>query len=55
MTGYFVFFLWIIFNSLILNIAVKTGWDHDPGYLAPFLIMFMLNIVVALYNAKKSD
>ena len=48
----FVFFSWIIIHSLILNIAIKAGWDFDPGYIGPMLIVLLINITLALYGAK---
>ena len=34
------------------NLAVKSGWNHDPGYLGPFLIIISIHLIIALFNAK---
>lgn len=47
-----LFAAWIFIHALLINIAVKVGWDHDPGYAAPTLIVLVLNITLALYVSK---
>jgi hypothetical protein len=51
---FLLFILWVALNSLLLNIGVKTGWNFDPGFVGPAIIVFALNITAALY-ASKSD
>lgn len=47
-----VFIIWIMMNSVLLNLALKIGWDFDPGFVGPFLIVMMLNFTVALYGSS---
>jgi hypothetical protein len=51
----FVFFSWIIVHTLILNIAIKAGWNFDPGYIGPMLIILIINITLALYGANSKN
>jgi len=50
--SFLLFWSWIVMHALILNIAVKSGWNHDPGYLGPFLIIISIHLIIALFNAK---
>ena len=50
---FLLFILWIVFNTLLLNIAIKVGWNFDPGYLGPSIVVFIFNITSALYASKK--
>jgi hypothetical protein len=50
--SFFLFSCWIIANTLLVNIALKAGWDFDPGYTGPAIIVFLLNINLALYASK---
>jgi|LakMenE18May11ns_1017448.scaffolds.fasta_scaffold9849510_5 hypothetical protein len=47
-----LFSCWIAFHTLLVNIAIKAGWDFDPGYIGPAIIVFILNINLALYASK---
>lgn len=49
---FFIFVAWILINSLILNIGIKAGWNYDPGYIGPILLVFLLNITIAMYGSK---
>lgn len=53
--SFILFFAWIAIHSLLLNIAVKAGWDHDPGYVGPAIIVLALNVTMALYASKSSN
>jgi hypothetical protein len=50
--SFFLFWSWIAIHTLILNIAIKAGWSHDAGYVAPFLMILSLHLIIALFNAK---
>lgn len=50
-----VFGLWIAFNAILLNIAIKIGWNFDPGFIGPSIIIFIFNLIIALYSRKKSE
>lgn len=50
--SFFFFSCWIIINTLLVNIAVKVGWNFDPGYIGPIIIVFLLNVNLALYATK---
>lgn len=49
----FLFSTWVTLNTLIINIAMKIGWNHDPGYIAPALLVLLFNITLALYLSAK--
>ena len=53
--SFLVYTLWIAFNTLLLNIAIKAGWNFDPGYFGPSIVIFIFNIVIALYTRKRSE
>jgi hypothetical protein len=48
----FLFAAWIFIHALLINIAVKIGWNHDPGYAGPILLVLVLNITLALYATR---
>lgn len=48
-----LFAAWIFIHALLINIAVKIGWDHDPGYVSPVLLVLILNITLALYASRR--
>ena len=50
-----IFSLWIAFHTFLLNIAIKAGWDFDPGYLGPSIIIFVINIIIAMYSKNRSE
>lgn len=52
--SFMLFLSWISINTLLINIAVKIGWDTDPGYAGPAIIVFLLNVTLALYASKSS-
>jgi len=47
------YLLWMFANAALINIAVKTGWNHDPGFVGPFLIVLVANLTLILLNATK--
>jgi hypothetical protein len=53
--SFLVYILWVAFNALLLNIAVKVGWNFDPGYLGPSIIILTFNMIIALYTRKRSE
>lgn len=46
---------WIVLNTSLLNIAVKVGWNHDPGYIAPLILIVILNIHLVIYAATRTS
>jgi hypothetical protein len=53
--SFLVYILWVAFNTILLNIAVKTGWNFDPGYLGPSIIILTFNMIIALYTRQRSE
>lgn len=49
-----IFIAWIFIHASLINIAVKTGWNHDPGYIGPVLLVLVLNITLALYVSRNN-
>lgn len=50
----FLFLSWIAINTLLVNIATKAGWNFDPGYVGPAILVFIINVTLALYASKSS-
>lgn len=50
----FLFLSWIAINTLLVNIATKAGWNFDPGYVGPGILVFIINVTIALYASKTS-
>lgn len=50
-----IFLSWIILNTSLLNIAIKTGWNFDPGYIGPLIIIFILNLTSAIYASPRRN
>lgn len=53
MIPFIAYLVWMFINAAVLNVAVKTGWGYDPGYVGPFLIVLVTNMTLLLYNAQK--
>lgn len=51
--SFFVFALWLSIHTLLINIAIQTGWNHDPGYLAPAILVFVCNLTLGLYMSNR--
>ena len=47
-----IFATWIIFNVSMVNIAIKLGWGHDPGYIAPLILVLLVNLTLAIYGTR---
>ena len=35
--------------------SFKTGWNFDPGYLGPSIIILTFNMIIALYTRQRSE
>jgi hypothetical protein len=58
--SFIIYIAWLVLGTSLVNIAIKLGWDHDPGYMAPAIIIILLNIHSVLYasatkNTPKTD
>ena len=36
----------------MVNIAIKLGWGHDPGYIAPLILVLLVNLTLAIYGTR---
>jgi hypothetical protein len=51
---FLLFIFWISLNTLLLNLGVQYGWNFDPGFVGPAIIVVALNITAALYASKSN-
>lgn len=42
--------LYVVLLSYMLNLAIRVGWDYDPGLKAPILIVLGINLIMAVWN-----
>jgi uncharacterized membrane protein len=52
--SFVIFGTWIVFSVSLVNLSMKIGWNHDPGYLAPFILVTLFNLHLALYAASRN-
>lgn len=50
--SFLIFISWLALHTLLINIACQVGWNFDPGYFGPLLLVVMFNVTIALYTAK---
>lgn len=48
-----IFLTWIVLNTSLLNVAMKTGWNFDPGYVGPLILVITINLTLALYASSR--
>jgi uncharacterized membrane protein len=52
--SFVIFGAWIVLNASLVNVSMKIGWNHDPGYMAPFILVTLFNVHSALYAATRN-
>jgi hypothetical protein len=51
---FLLFILWVALNTILFNIGIQVGWNFDPGFVGPAIIVFVTNITAALYASKSN-
>lgn len=45
---------YLLINTTLINFGIRAGWDYDPGYVGPLLIVISLNLIIAAYTSGKN-
>lgn len=54
MNKIFIFLAYLFLNTALLSLGTQIGWGHNPGIIGPLLIVFSINLMLAVFSSAKN-